>query len=209
MGDGIAEADGRDAVTRVSFDRKTAELVGLRLTGIEYWDLANTGDEPRSWEHPDWHHAVMGVGLATDRGPRLVLWSSTFSSYGLEVYAQPMSEQLRLGPGGPEGWSVTEHPEWRARVGQPVLAADTYWCELSVGPAHRVPDGALAEPARTYEVPVAFRLDLEAGPVWFVAGQPLPDEDHVAWMGDEVMVVFTAARMRALGFPDGGFVAPT
>jgi len=48
-----------------------------------------TSDELNTWDYGDWHHAVMGVDLLTDRGPSCVLWTSTFHPYGVEVFPTP------------------------------------------------------------------------------------------------------------------------
>lgn len=187
---------------RDEFDRKTSELTGARLHHVEYWDVHNFGDTSREWDYGDWHHAVMGVQLKTHTGPVSVLWTNTFHSYGVEVFSEPITTFLALSDDGPECWTVTDHPEWKLRTGHQVLAVDTYWDQLELGPA-RTFDGRIVEPARTVEVPVAIRLDFAAGPVWFVAG--IPKEGGAFLGGDEVMVVFTSEAMLRLGFPVGSF----
>ncbi len=187
---------------REEFERKTAALVGRRIDAVEYWDIHLFGGE-RVWDHGDWHHAVMGVGLRTTTGPVSLLWTSTFSSYGVEVFDQPMSDFLVLGEHGPESWAVSEHPEWRSRVGRPVLAADAFWDRVTIGPARRR-DRRIAGRARAVEVPVALRLDFDAGPVWFVAA--VPGDDDCVVGGDEIVVVFSTDAMLRLGFPAGTFL---
>ena len=80
------------------------------------------------------------------------------------------------------------------------------FCErFTIGPGY-VRGVRFAEP---YEVgvPVALRIDFSAGPVWMVAGIPqAPEMREVFVPGDEIMVVFTAERMRQIGFPDSGFL---
>ena len=45
------------------------------------------------------------------------------------------------------------------------------------------------------------------GPVWMVAGIPqVPGMREVFVPGDQIMVVFTAERMRQIGFPDSEFL---
>jgi hypothetical protein len=52
-----------------------------------------------------------------------------------------------------------------------------------------------------------MRIDFAAGPVWIVAGIPqAPEMQQVFVPGDEIMVVFTADRMRRIGFPDSDFL---
>lgn len=101
---------------RQEVEGRTAELVGRRIAAVEYWDIHNYGDEPRTWDYGDWHHAVMGVELVTDAGPRSVLWTDTFYPYGVEVFADPIGMHLRLGPEGPQGWPAGDHPLWQARA---------------------------------------------------------------------------------------------
>lgn len=150
------------------------------------------------WDHGDWHHAVMGVGLTTRTGPASVLWTSTFHEYGVEVFPDPMTAFLRQGEDGPESWSATDHPEWRARVGQPVTAATTHWEQIDLGPA-RTGDGRIVEPARTVPAPTALRLDFAAGPVWFIAA--IPQDDGALFIpGDEIVVAFTTETLLRFGF---------
>jgi hypothetical protein len=59
----------------------------------------------------------MGVELATDAGPSSFLWTSTFFSYEIEVFHEPISRHLTQGEQGPEGWAAEDHPLWRDRLG--------------------------------------------------------------------------------------------
>ena len=195
------------AAARQAFGHMTGSLVGRRLVAVHYWDILNFGEEPRTWDYGDWHHAVMGVELTTDAGPRSILWTDTFFPYGVEVFADPISEHVHLGPGGPEGWSATAHALWQARTEHPIQAVSAFWEHIEVGPG-RLSDGSVVSPAESHDVPVALRLDFASGPVWFVAGQPgYPDMDNVFIPGDEIMVVFSSAKMRAIGFLDDHFTA--
>jgi hypothetical protein len=196
-----------DQVAR--YEQKVAALVDHRVLRVEYWDLHNFGSEPRVWDYGDWHHAVMGVQLTTNHGPVSVVWTDTFFPYGVEVFQEPISEHLRLGPEGPEGWPVEDHRLWRPRLGSAVRGVDTFWERFDVGPGIRQSDGVQVTEARTYLVPVALRLDFDLGPVWIVAGMPqMPDMDRVFVGGDELMVVFSSDRMREIGFPQTGFLTP-
>jgi hypothetical protein len=76
--------------------------VGRRVLEVRYWDVHNFSDEPNTWDYGDWHHAVMGVDLVTDRGPSCVLWTSTFHPYGVEAFPTLVSEQILGGESGPE-----------------------------------------------------------------------------------------------------------
>ena len=56
----------------------------MQIEAIKYRDIHNSSDEPREWDHGDWHHAVMGVGLTTSTEPVSVLWSkNAFHEYGV------------------------------------------------------------------------------------------------------------------------------
>jgi hypothetical protein len=157
------------------------------------------------WDFGDWHHAVMGVELLTDRGPSCMLWTSTLFCYGVEVFHTPMTEQLVMGEDGPECWTAGTSDRWRGRLGSPVAGVQTYWEHISVGPSY-VRDVRVAGPYEV-EVPVALRIDFAAGPVWIVAGMPMgPGMREVFVGGDEIMTVFTADRMRQIGFPDSTFL---
>lgn len=184
------------------FDRKTTGLVGVRIEGVEYWDIHNFSDELREWDYGDWHHAVMGVELKTSAGPVAVVWTNTFYLYGVELFRESITKLLVLSDDGPECWTVTDHPEWRSRTGQQILAVDTHWERLVFGPA-RHSDGRMGE-GRTVDLLVGLRLDFAAGPVWFVAGIPT-EEGGVFVPVDEIMVVFTSDAMLRLGFPAGSF----
>lgn len=194
------------ATARAEYEQKTAALVGQIVLDVAYWDIHNFGDQPRTWDYGDWHHAVMGVELVTATGPVSVVWTDTFFPYGVEVFHGPISDHLLLGPEGPEGWAVGSHPLWRSREGSPVLAATTVWERIEVGAAVRLSDNVQVAEPRAYDVPVGLRLDFAAGPVWMVAGMPQwPDVEKVFVPGDEIMVVFSAERMRKIGFPETAF----
>ncbi len=130
-------------------------------------------------------------------------WANTFHPYGVEVFSEPITNFLVLSDEGPERWTVTGSPEWRSRIGHPILAADTHWERLDFGSA-RDSTGRIVAPAETFELPVALRLDFAVGPVWFVVGIPT-DDGGVFIPGDEIMVVFTSEAMLRLGFPAGSF----
>jgi hypothetical protein len=153
---------------RIQYDSKAAALAGRRVLEVRYWDIHNFADEPGTWDYGDWHHAVMGVELLTDRGPSCVLWTSTFFPYGVEVFQTPMSEHIPAGGCGPESWDATGSDRWRDRLNSPAANVQTSWERFTAGPAHagnvRVPD------PYEVDVPVALRIDFAAGPVWMVAG---------------------------------------
>jgi hypothetical protein len=194
-----------DRVVRERFEAAVDQIRGRHLEGIRYWDVHNFGESERAWDYGQWHHAVMGVDLATDQGPCCVLWTNTFFPYGVELFLSPAREHLVLGEQGPESWSASESPRWRAYLGQPIRQISTWWERLVLGPAIRS-SGEVVSPAREVDLPVAFRFYLDPGPVWFVAGIPqLPDMREVFVPGDEIMIVFTSERMRQIGFTDPSF----
>jgi hypothetical protein len=202
--------DDHAADQRRQFDLTTADLIGRQIQEVAYWDLHNYGPEPAAWDYGDWHHAVMGVELTTDRGPSCVLWTDTFYPYGVEVFHEPISQHVGGGEQGPQSWRVDDHDFWRVRAGQPILAATTFWEHIEVGPGRRVSDNVIVSPPRTYTVPIAVRLDFSVGPVWMISAMPNGPEGRTAFVpADEIMVVLSADRMRTIGFPDTDFLGPT
>lgn len=200
--------DDETSRDRAWYASKAAALEGRRVLEIVYWDVHNFADEPRTWDYGDWHHAVMGVDLITDGGPSCVQWTDTFFPYGVEVFPTRASEHFDAGDDGddgPESWSVSTSDRWRNRLRSRVENVQTFWERFTIGPAH-VGNVRVADPCEV-DVPVALRLDFAAGPVWMVAGIPQwPEMQEVFVPGDEIMVVFTADRMRQIGFPDSEFL---
>jgi hypothetical protein len=196
-----------DADARVAFHRKVHALEGLRIHAVDYWDIHNYGPEPARWDYGDWHHAVMGVQLSTDAGPVTVTWTSTFYPYGVEVFAEPIERHLVLGEDGPERIGPDGISRWTGILDTPVLRTTTSWERIELGPA-TLASGEVVEPARVVEIPTALRLDFSAGPVWFAAASPqYPSMERVFTAGDEIMIVFSAAKMRDMGYDDPSFVA--
>lgn len=190
---------------RLEYGSKTAALAGRRVLEVRYSDLRSFTDEPTTWDYGDWHHAVMGVELLTDRGPSCVLWTSTFFPYGVEVFHTPMSEHIGDGECEPVSWDVSRSDRWRERLGSPVANVETFWERFTVGPAYR--RNMQISDSCEVDVPVALRIDFAAGPAWMVAGIPqYPEMREVFVPGDEIMVVFTVERMRQIGFPDSEFL---
>lgn len=86
-----------------------------------------------------------------------------------------------------------------------VRGAMTWWDRLELGPA-TLSTGEVIEPARSVDLPTVLRLDFDAGSVWFAAAIPqAPSMEDVFIPGDEIMVVFTAEKIRAMGFDDPAF----
>jgi hypothetical protein len=193
------------SVERIRYDAKTAGLVGRRVLEVRYWDVHHFGGRMREWDYGDWHHAVMGVELQTDRGPACVLCTSTFFPYGVEVFRTPMSGHIIAGDEGPGSWDASESDRWRGRLSSPVADIRTSWERFSIGPGY-VRDVRAAEPCEV-DVPVALRVDFAAGSAWMVAALPQAPEMREAFVpGDEIMIIFTAERMRQIGFPDSEFL---
>jgi hypothetical protein len=192
---------------RIHYDAKTAALVGRRVLEARYRGRSLLRAMARGWDYGDWHHAVMGVEMRTDRGPSRVDCSDTFFPYGVEVFHAPMSKHLHgIGEDeGPESFDVSDCDRWRDRLNSPVADVQTFWERFTIGPTYRR-SVRVAEPYEV-DVPVALRIDFPAGPVWMVAGIPeWPEMREVFVPGDEIMVVFTAGRMRQIGFPDSEFL---
>lgn len=193
---------------RVGFEAKLTGLRGRRLTAIDYWDIYNYGPEPERWDHGDWHHAVMGVQLGTDQGPVTVTWTATFFPYGVEVFHDPISEHLVLSEDGPQRVGPDPgHPgPWAPHLGSTIRGGIFHWEREEVGPSRRA-DGTIVGAAYTEDIPTALRLDLATGAVWFVAATPhFPQMQQVSIPGDEIMVVFSADKMRDMGFDDPAFL---
>lgn len=169
---------------------------------VDYWDLHDEDPGPARWDHGDWHHAVMGVGLGTDAGPVTITWTNAFFPYGVEVFHD---QRLVSREGGLERISP-QGSVWGSYLGTAILGAAFHWERLDLGPCRRM-DGTVVEPARTVDVPIALRLDFDAGTVWFAAAMPeLPDPRRVFVPGDEIMVVFSGEKMRDMGFADPAFL---
>jgi hypothetical protein len=183
--------------------------VDLRpAAAVDYWDVHNFGPGPASWDYGDWHHAVMGVQLGTDRGPVTVTWTSTFYPYGVEVFHEPIEQHLVLGEDGPQrvGPNGDGARAWDLCLGSLIRGTACHWERLEIGPSRRS-DGSVAGPAYSVALPVALRLDFAAAAVWFVAGIPqLPDIRRVFIPGDEIMVVFSPEKMYDMGFDDPTFL---
>ena len=187
--------DAASESARDRYQATLAELVGRRLVRVTYWDIHNFGPEARTWGYGDWHLATMGVGWLTDAGPFAVTWTDTFGLYGVEFFLEPIESHLRLGEDGPEGWDVSDDSAWAKRLDSPIRAASAFWDDAFLG-------------AQQLSVPVAVRLDFDKGPVRMVAASPRwPEPDPVFIGGDDIMVIFSTARMRSIGFPEGDFIA--
>lgn len=192
---------------RATFEAKVQSLVGRRIVAVDYWDIHNFSSEPAVWDYDDWHHAVMGVQLTTDTGPVTVTWTNTFYLYGVEVFDDPIERHLVLSETGPERIGPDAPSRWEPLLDSPVRRATTWWDRLELGPATLF-SGEIVEPARSVDLPTALRLDFDAGPVWFVAAIPqAPSMEDVFIHGDEIMVVFTAEKIRHIGYDDPGFTS--
>lgn len=196
-----------DCESRTSFDAAARSLEGLCVSGVDYWDVHNFGDTPAQWDYGDWHHAVMGVQLTTQAGPRTVTWTNRFFPYGVEVFRDPIERHLVLGGEGAERVGPTGLSRWSDLVGVPIREVAVSWDRLEVGPSVDVSTGEVVGEASSVEVPTALRLDFEGSFVWFVAGQPMfPSLVEVFIPSDEIMVVFSGEKMRSMGYTDAGFV---
>jgi hypothetical protein len=89
---------------RQDHERAVADLVGRRVFGVTYWDIHDFGNG-RDWDFGDWHLAVMGVELTTDRGPVTVTWGNTFYPWGAELWPYAFSEGAVRADDGPDGWA--------------------------------------------------------------------------------------------------------
>lgn len=184
--------------SKSGFEGSVRGLIGLSIEAVDYWDVHNFGDEPARWDYGDWHHAVMGVQLTTDAGPISVMWTNRFYPYGVEVFRDQIESFLVLGEEGPQRVGPDGPSQWDRFFGLPIIGAATNWEVLGLGPGMR--DGQIVTPARSIDLPTAVRLDFDAGSVWFVTAMPQwPDMEQVFMPGDEVMVVFSEEKARAMG----------
>jgi hypothetical protein len=184
---------------REVFEAKAAGVEGRRLLSVDYWDVLEPAEA--EWDHGDWHHAVMGVQLGTDQGPVTVIWTAAFFAYGVEVFLGPIEEHL-VAEGGPHrvGPDINVESPWAGRIGSLITGSALHWTHVRVGGAVRA-DGQVVGQTYEAEVPTVLRLDLAAGPVWFVAAVPRsPEMQDFIILGDEIIVVFSAETMRSLGF---------
>ena len=192
---------------RPRYERMMSALVGQRILGVTYWDVHNFGDGPRTWDYGDWGSRRDGRRTGDRSWSGVGRVDGHLFPYGIEVFPEPISNHLGPGPEDPEGWPVETHDHWRSRVGSPVLGTAIFWERIDVGPARRSSDNVILGTAESYQVPVALRLDFEAGPLWMVAGMPQwPDVEKVFVPADEIMVLFSPERMRTIGFPETGFL---
>jgi len=177
---------------RDAFEHAVHALVGLRLLDVVYGDVAALGPEPRVWDHRDWHHAVLGVELVTDAGTRAITWASTFGCYGVEVLDRlPLTTSAASTDGSPETWRVSQHPRWAGRLGAIMPPAAPVW-------------GAPAGEHGLGDVPLALRVEIGDGPVWFVAATSGAPGDGADLGMDEVVVVFADDHAARLGLPAVG-----
>lgn len=193
---------------RAGCERKLTDLRGRCLTAVDYWDVHNYGPEAAHWDYGDWHHAVMGVQLSTDQGPATITWTDTFYPYGIEVFHDPIAEHLVLAENGPQrvGPDADRPGVWAPYLGSSIQGGSVHWEQLRIGLAQRA-DGTIVAPAHTVDVPIALRLDFRSGAVWFVAAMPqFPEMRRVFIPGDEIMVVFSADKMRDMGLDDPVFL---
>lgn len=198
--------DHTRAIRRAEYESTSAALIGRRLLDVRYWDIRNSNGEPRTWDYGDWHHAVMGVELLTDSGPYCVEWTSTFFCYGVKVFDGQMADRLDVSASGSESWAAGWSDRWLDMLRCPVSGVQTHWERFSIGPAYRG-DVRVSDPYEV-DVPVALRIDFAAGSVWMIAGiPPEPGRQEIFIGGDEIMLVFSAERMRQFGFPDTSFLS--
>jgi hypothetical protein len=196
-----------DSESRAAFEATARSLEGLRVSGVDYWDVHNFSDTPQQWDYGDWHHAVMGVQLMTEAGPRTVTPTNRFYPYGVEVFLDPIERHLVLGDQGPERIGPAGLSRWSELVGVPIRHVAISWDRLELGPAVMVSTGEVVDPVQSVDVPTALRLDFKAASVWFVCGIPqFPSMVDVFIPGDEIMVVFSSGKMRSIGYTDAEFV---
>lgn len=171
---------------RAAFDREVERLVGCTVRAVHYWDVQTPPPDVARWDFGDWHLAVMGVELDTDRGPVTITWTNRFERYGVEVFHEPIENHLVLGPDGPERVGPNGPDPWSPILGGPVRQAVVTW--------------DLADARPSTELPTSVRLGFDAGSVRFVAAYPPGAPGGSAFVGgDEILVVFSDQAMHDLG----------
>jgi hypothetical protein len=179
-------------LTAVEYERTAAMLRGRRIHRVVYYPLmgGEDGCDVEEWDFGTWHQPTMGVELFTDDGACFsAVWGSSFDHYGLEVFPEPMTTQLRMigEPGGSAVVDVTDHPRWSSLVGRELTCVDIVWSQDSEGDL-RAPD--------------AIRLCSPEKVVWIAVGRPAAEVYHLGT--DDVMVVFTAEFAAKVGIPSVG-----
>lgn len=209
---------------RLQFEQEIRSLVGRKITSVTYWTLPlpYEVDEVeewvvQDWDYGDWHHAVVGVDLGTDDGPKCIAWTDRFYAWGVELFSGPTFDPARVwSPDGPQiahEFTINRTSDfgalgpWSVALDSPVRGTAVHWERIELCSSRRWLRRRRRE---TIDIPTAIRLDFEAGPVWFVAAQLLGDRpgDELAKAfvgGDEILVVFTPEVMRALHFTDPEF----
>jgi hypothetical protein len=164
------------------FDATLRDLVGRRLVAVGYWHRFPSWD----WDHGSWHHVDEGVQLGTDRGTALITWTATFYPYGVEVlpgHTLSADDYTRAGP--------SDAAHWAGRLGSPIRDVSCLWDHMTFASGSSV------------DVPLALRLDFDAGPVWFVAAIAQdPPRPRFFLPGDEIVVAFSPDVLRAMGFDE-------
>ncbi|WP_322762138.1 hypothetical protein [Frankia sp. Cr2] len=198
----------KPTANRSAFEAKAAALRGVSVEAVSYRGLHPSDGEQEPWDYGDWHHAVMGVELTTDARPFTIIWTNTFFCYGVEVFADPIDRHLVSDEFGPKRAGPDDGaPRWADKLHTPVHDVAIWWERIDVGPGRLNGTGEIVAPPYSVEVPVALRLDFDAGPVWFVAATPhWPEMNDFLVLGDEIVVVFTQGLMRDIGFDDPAFV---
>jgi hypothetical protein len=114
-----------------------------------------------------------GCQLSTDQGPVTLTWTATFYPYGVKVFHDPITDHLVLGEDGPQrvGPDDNDPGVWEPYLGSPIHGGIFNWERLEIGPSRRA-DGTIVGAAYTVDVPIALRVDFQAGAVWFVAAIP-------------------------------------
>lgn len=186
---------------REAFEQAARSLIGRRVDAVDYWDVHNYGPETAAWDYGEWHHAVMGLQLSTDRGPVTITWTNWFYPHGVEVFLEPISRHLLMREDGPERVGPDSPSRWALLFERPINDVSVHWERLRLSAATRS-DGTVVSPDRAIDVPTAIRVRFGGHPVWFVAAIPQwPAMTDVFIPGDEIMVVFEPAKLAAMGFP--------
>jgi hypothetical protein len=184
------EAASLEAACRQTGDAVLGEII----TAVTYVDLVDRGP----WDVGHWHWLWQRVELSTRSGRGFVAtWSEQIINCELTFEERPISDPLPLeDPEFIRVWDVSDHPQWRPLLGQPILRYD-----VALEDVERL-DADLSG----FEVPLAVRLATADGLVWLVAAgigatDPGPElrDAYLTLGADEVAVLFDDELASAIG----------
>lgn len=185
---------------RDAYIARTRTLIGQTVEAVRYVQLGTSDVADTPWDFEDWHHAEVGVDLATSLGKTCITWTDAFYPYGVDVFPATAMARLLVPESEVTTVDASSAPPWQERLGVQIMDLDICWDTLSIGPATSTTTGETVAPAYDVDVPTGIRLDTAAGPIWFIAASPQwPDMQSFFIPGDEIVVTFTDHRAMSMG----------